>query len=573
MNERQMQPARGADWEEHRGRPVGAYSRRAVLRGALGVTGAVAGANALVDRTGSVRMAAAQATPATPSGGECKLPSPAPNVPDAYVCPPPAFQSVDAVPGQGSTVSIFKATQLPPITPRDQNLYWQELEKRLGVRIELEQVPISNYAEKMAVLTASGELADLTLIWPQAPGGAIVYETMEQGAFADLTPYLTGDALQAYPNLARYPDYAWQNAAFNGRIYGVPRMSLPGGSGTLLYRRDWAEKFGVPEPGNADDVFALLTAMTTGDPDGNGQADTWGLSADNGSWSLGFINGMFRVPNGWRLEGDGHLTAALETEEFRQALDFARRLFAAGAYHPDAATLTLTQSQDALVGGRVGGRSASAVLLLGGVRERATAKQFNPEADVRALVPPGHDGGPGVTYNTIGFAGFQGIPASAASDEGRVRELLRILNYFGAPFGSEEYNFLWFGIEGAHHTVQPNGARVLTDQGRAEINELYNVTFAPRALYFPEAPPEDTAYLQQVTAEVLAIGIDDPTWGTYSPTAAERAAELSQLGADRTTAVITGREPLDAIDAWIQDWRDRGGDQSRQEYEEALAAR
>ena len=46
------------------------------------------------------------------SGG--KLPSPAPNVPDAYTLPPAPFKTVAVVPGKGGKVSITKASQRPP---------------------------------------------------------------------------------------------------------------------------------------------------------------------------------------------------------------------------------------------------------------------------------------------------------------------------------------------------------------------------------------------------------------------------------------------------------------------------
>ncbi len=49
-----------------------------------------------------------------------------------------------------------------------------------------------------------------------------------------------------------------------------------------------------------------------------------------------------------------------------------------------------------------------------------------------------------------------------------------------------------------------------------------------------------------------------------------RAAELNQFGFDRATAIITGREPASALDAAIRDWRSRGGDQIRKEFEQAL---
>ena len=39
---------------------------------------------------------------------------------------------------------------------------------------------------------------------------------------ADLSPYLSGDAVKEYPNLANYPSASWRIAIKNNAIYGVP---------------------------------------------------------------------------------------------------------------------------------------------------------------------------------------------------------------------------------------------------------------------------------------------------------------------------------------------------------------
>ncbi len=65
-----------------------------------------------------------------------------------------------------------------------------------------------------------------------------------------------------------------------------------------------------------------------------------------------------------------------------------------------------------------------------------------------------------------------------------------------------------------------------------------------------------------------------PTQTLHPAMNAARAAELNQFGFDRAfdraTAIITGREPASALDAALQDWRGRGGDQIRKEFEQAL---
>jgi putative aldouronate transport system substrate-binding protein len=45
---------------------------------------------------------------------------------------------------------------------------------------------------------------------------------------------------------------------------------------------------------------------------------------------------------------------------------------------------------------------------------------------------------------------------------------------------------------------------------------------------------------------------------------------LQTLTNDRMVAIITGREQLSSFDAFVNDWRSRGGDQMRKEYEQEL---
>lgn len=522
---------------------------------------------ASVAATATRPLASPSATRGTPvSTG--KLPSPAPIVPDAYLTPLPPFKSVAAVLGHGGRISITKASQLPPPTAHDQNLWWQELEKRLGVAVDFTLVPLPQYTERTTAQIAAGNLPDLLLISPLS--AAAQYRALQEGAFTDLTALLAEDALKDYPNLAQYPASAWRNSAINGKRYGVPRLSVAFGP-ALLYRQDWAQKLRVDQPQDAGAFLAFATALTRGDPDGNGKADTWGLGAQGSDWSFGFVQGMYHVPNGWRKNADGTLTNAIETPEYRDALAFARRLYEAGVYHPDAGTTNRTQATNALIGGQIGGYYDQLLQLNGDIRMRYEARRVNPAANLAALTPPGFAGGKGVTYNGSGFGSIAAIPATSGQDPERVGTFLRVLDYFSAPYFSEEYNFLTFGLEGIHHTLHADGTRTLTERGKAEINELGTVMVPPRVLYYP-SDPGDAQYLQSAARDIAAIGIDNPALSAFSPTNTSKSSELTQLGLDRITAMITGRAPLSALDTYISDWRTRGGDQIRREFQESLKA-
>ena len=145
-------------------------------------------------------------TPAAAAAASGKLPSPMVGVPDGYTQLPKLYKSYDGVPGRGGKVNVFTIAYQPPPTPRDGNAMWQELEKRLGVTWEPIITPQPDYGNKSAALIAGGNLPDLFYLNP-GQNATAQFKAMDQGAFTDLTPYLTGDALKTYKNLATFPDY------------------------------------------------------------------------------------------------------------------------------------------------------------------------------------------------------------------------------------------------------------------------------------------------------------------------------------------------------------------------------
>ncbi len=539
---------------------------------AIGAAATVAPTAPTAPTVPTVGPVAAGAT-AVPARTDGKIPAPNENVPDAFLVPPPVFTAIPTVPGKGGKVTTFQFLEGPPPLPRDQNLYWQELEKRIGATLEVTWGPDDTFREKAATVLASGNIPDL--VWLNPPSVPDQYRAIQQGAFTDLTPYLTGDALKQFPNLAAFPAATWKNVAINKKIYGVPRPRTLARD-SLIYRQDWAEKIGVPNPRNADEFFNMMVAFAKNDPDGNGKADTYAQGSSGGTFNLLIFRAIHRAPSQWRLNPDGSLLHEIETEEYKQAVAFARRLWEAGAYHPDSASMSASIERNGFHGGKIGTISTTVTIDYGGVGGLAyKTRELSPGANVRALVPFGHDGGKGVTYNGPGFHGFSGMAARVGKDPERVRELLRILDYFAAPFGSEEQVFRNYGTEGVHHTRKPDGTRDINDRGKREIGDQFglpnlpNLTNAPQVFYYP-GTTGDAEYVQNVAKEMSAIGIDNPTLNVYSPTAVTKSAELTQLGRDRITALVTGREPFSAYDAWVRDWRSRGGDAIRKEYEQAL---
>lgn len=540
-------------------------SRRTVVRSGL-AAGAVAATGALLPRQLFAQGAATPGAATPVAGGVLK--STVEGVPNAFTMTPKPFQSVATVPGSGDKVRMLTISYSPPPTAKDQNSYWQELEKRLGVEWDPTLVPVASYGEKAAAIIASGDIPELfyLLVSSSAP---VIAQSISQGAFTDLTPYLSGDAIKEFPNLALYPSYLWENVKIEGKIYGVPKPVLRSND-TSFYRTDWLQKLGLSEPRTADDVYKMLVAMSRNDPDGNGSADTWGTTAYSGSWNMFVWDQMFSVPYGWRLNDDGSLTNQIETDEYKQALEFATRLQAGGAFHPDAVSMEYDVAKNAFVSGKVGLYDDGFAAFFGEGSLLQQGQEFNKAATFAPLITASANGKPGVTYAGQGFFGSVGIPSSV-KDEGRVKELLRVMDYLCAPFGSEEGNFLRYGLA-EDHDVQPDGSLTRNDKGTADISALVYPFLSENYFYYPGVEGE-AQRAQQVNEQMAKVAITNPVAGLVSPTNTAKAAELSQLGTDTTTAIITGREPIDSLGSYIDQWKSRGGDQIRQEYEEAIKAK
>ena len=91
-------------------------------------------APAAAPTTAAAAQASAPTTVPAAANADGVIPSPAKDVPEAYLkLPPTSFKSVNAVPGKGTKCHGDFHQYNPPPPPRDQNTYWQEFENVFGI--------------------------------------------------------------------------------------------------------------------------------------------------------------------------------------------------------------------------------------------------------------------------------------------------------------------------------------------------------------------------------------------------------------------------------------------------------
>jgi putative aldouronate transport system substrate-binding protein len=465
------------------------------------------------------------------------------------------FQSVSGTPGSGGDMAALVISFAQPPTPLAQNTYWQQMNRNLGVDYKPTIVASADWNVKLATVMAGGDLPDYMLLYP--PGGVPNMLSFLEAKCMDLTELLSADNVKAYPNLANILTAAWRNTVYGGRIYGLPQPRGVFGNAMFIHS-DYAQQVaGTWQPANTDDFLRLMKTLT------QPARNVWGMCAPTqANYNLDFFMQVFRAPNHWKLE-NGKITTYLATDEARAAVAFARTCFQAGVFHPQANTVSQTQDKNWFYGGQIvayqDGFSAYQ-------QTWPAVKQVDSKFEPRVIVPFGHDGGRGLYWLGSGSFAFT---AMKRTTKARAQELLRVADYLAAPFGSQEYLFLNFGVRDVDYRPNSDGAPVLTDTGKAEVALYQQYIAAANLTLYNAQYPDFIRTLHEQEQQLVPLGVADPSVGLYSETSTERSATLNTLLTDRLAAVINGRAPMSDYDQVLKDWRSQGGAQIEQELTKA----
>ena len=494
------------------------------------------------------------------------MPGDANGLEPAYVnFPKNLVKLVNEPPGKGGDVNCLVLWNSAVPTPLERNSAWQQLNKELNANIKPNLVPQSDYGAKWGTVMAGGDLPDLMYVSPvpQIPNIA----AFMSAACVDLTEYLAGDAVKAYPALANIPTDSWRSAVIGGKLWGVPIPRSKTGW-QMFAQTSLIEKLGLGGkwPTNADDFKAFCKALT------NPAAGRWaiGMTNDNtsGPYSMYYFSCIFGAPNNWRLMPNGSLVKNIETDEYKAALAYVRDLVQLGYVSPDIKS-NADSSNDFYADKIVMRSNVWAYYIVGLITRGFTMKKT-----YRTVPPFGHDGSPGTNLLGPGNIGYvtmkKGSPA-------RVKEVLGVINYLSSPIGSTEHLVAKYGVKGADWNYNDRGIPTYTDQGIANIVSGPNVgpwgfAGSPAPFLFSPEVPDFGRFASEEEKKLLAVGVADPTLGYYSAADAKNGAQLERLIFDAVSGIAAGRKPMSDLDLLVKDWRSRGGDTIRGEYEKAIAA-
>lgn len=530
-------------------------SRRVLIGGSLAAAAGAAGLSGCATVTRSTDIAALNRPVQLPTyrrfdGPEPDLPLVHPLMPDTfYRFPAEPARATQGGPGDGSVVSGSAPTSNPIPPTADRNPYWQELNHRLGSPLQLSITGSGDWGSKFATSVAGDTLGDLFNI----DGGFAYLPQFLEARAQDLTEHLSGDAILDYPFLANLSTESWRGCVYSGGIRAVPIQRGVMSSNLVLARQDLLDQLGVDL--TSPDLNELLKAAREITDE---KKNRWAFA----NMPSAGLTAMFGLPNDWEVR-DGRLLHSRETEEHKEMLSVGAKLVADGLIHPDGVAKPQT---------KVWFSQGSAVLAQDTYSSIQSFYRRNTDKEFKISLPVlrGADGKVGrFAMNSPNNS----IAAIKPSSPERTRLLLRVLDSFAAPFGTEEYLFRKFGLPDRHYTLQGTDP-VLTEVGSSEVClgefPIQYLADGPFPIYFPGRPDAvDVAYNH--LKAVLPTAVPKFQFGLYSPTQSTKGKVLDSRVDAVTKDIQLGRADLSSWDGVIAEWRKSGGDAIRAEYEEALA--
>ncbi|MEU0387275.1 extracellular solute-binding protein [Streptomyces chartreusis] len=455
--------------------------------------------------------------------------------------------------GKGSKIKIMAPFWGTP--PSNNNPYYKAMNEAIGVEVSWQNQDGNTYDEKLGAILASSDIPDVVVVPGWNLNGKI--PSAINAKFADLGEYLSGDKVKDYPNLAAVPTEAWQRSIFGGQLRAIPMPASPVVNIAPFYRKDVFDKEGYTLPTSADEFLAWAKEAT------NAKAKVW--ACDDMKW-LSFS--VFGVLSGadkalwWNLEGD-KLINRIETEAYLEALEWTRKLYAAGVVHPDAKAANQGVAGNRFTAGQSLVYNDDLSALWGKTAEQRTQNK-NFEMGVMDIF--GHDGGDPTLWAVQPANIFTFVNKKASKQV--VKDFLALANYCASPYGTKEYMLTVYGVEGTDYTVK-DGVPTKTTKGVNEVNGAFDYTGDPAAYIahpdLPEIAKQQVEWQQRMGAftkksSFQGMTITEPNRWT------NLADDFEQLEDD----VVRGRKKISDMQQAVSDWKKQGGDDLRAWYRKLL---
>lgn len=219
------------------------------------------------------------------------------------------------------------------------NKWLKDLETKTNVKIQWQVESLNDWSTKKATLLASGEMPDVIIGDQTFNDSDIINNESLFTPVDDLVKkYMPNysNALKQLPELKKAVTFPG-NKMYS---FGKNLPSRPKTRNQPIINKVWLDKLGLKAPTNLDELYNVLLAFKTKDPNGNGKADEIPITGSNGL-NMDLLNpfGITDINStNMMVNSDGSLTYYPTSDQYKEGLKWLNKLYAAGIIDPETFT-------------------------------------------------------------------------------------------------------------------------------------------------------------------------------------------------------------------------------------------
>lgn len=324
----------------------------------------------------------------------------------------------------------------------------KSIEDKFNIKISLEGAPENGWMEKLCLLINANDAPNAFNFIPNDyTYSSSYYNFVKKGMILPISDLLSE---KDTPNINKLLNCdLYKNLTIDGKYYFVPSPTYP--TNHVMYvRKDWMDKLGISEPTTLDQFTSMLKAFTENDPDGNGQKDTYGLSASKVFEWLNNFKATFNVKPGWSKDAGGKWQLDAFTPEYGNFLKWMGDIYTKGYMKSEFYLYDDTEAENDFINGKAGCYITNGDLKVGGMVSKLA--KVNKTAVIDTLAMPDGSGKGGYVGTGSWWGGW-----SISYDAPEPFRLVKLLDYLHSPEGQMTR---LYGIENIHYTIDAGGSLV-----------------------------------------------------------------------------------------------------------------
>ncbi|MBO4898645.1 MAG: ABC transporter substrate-binding protein [Clostridia bacterium] len=338
----------------------------------------------------------------------------------------------------GKLVWLLPGDQQPDIAAVTEEINKITKEK-IGVEVEFQYIDTGAYTERMKMNMASGYDFDLCFTGYVNP----YLDAVNKEGLMDITDLLEKEAPKLKEAL---PDYAWEVAKVNDKIYAVPNLQIMAPQESLIIFKDISDKY--------DFDFSTVKEMEDLEPYlemvKNGENGIFPYNANRSGTNFWTMNKYEDISSGVVIKTDGstkEVELIWDTPEYQKGVKTLYDWYSKGYIRPDA--LAAGDDTQDFIAGRFATGTAG---WKPGAEEQNKEKYQRDLFFIKMQEP--------YLKKSNCLAAMTGISYNCKNPEAAIK-LLELVNT-----DKELYNLICFGIEGKHYELNEEGkVKKIEDSG------------------------------------------------------------------------------------------------------------